>query len=209
MSAERVDVLAVIDADIDARESTLAHLESLHGEDARPVCARISRERIAVAKKARAAIAELLVACAPAASDDGWDDAGYARFKVAFAAVGGDTSALDVHGYVTAKAEDVAIHVLATLGHMPKADDRCRARVVHKHPIGKPPGSGNPPIFCCLKAGHEGPHRCNQGDMSPWFPFRESDEVEFGEPITTCEKCRTAWPCADARAALARVGGAS
>ena len=44
---------------------------------------------VAELREARAAVAELIEACRPAASEDGWDDAGYARFCAALARCGG------------------------------------------------------------------------------------------------------------------------
>lgn len=98
---------------------------------------------------------------------------------------------------------------LAALGHVPKVSDRCTASVKPTPPEDRLPGPQNPPIFCCLKAGHDGPHHCNNGGMTfPSFPFRSTDEVEFREPVTCCAKCRTSWPCPDARAALAQAAPA-
>lgn len=105
--------------------------------------------------------------------------------------------------YAAIEPSDLVLKILAALGHTPKVSDDCTARVVHEYPAGRPPGPQNPPIFCCLKVGHEGPHRCNHGGMTfPSFPFRETDKVEFREPATYCSKCRTVWPCPDAKAAI-------
>lgn len=92
----------------------------------------------------------------------------------------------------------VALRAAAALGHEPKVSDRCTARVVPTPASERPPGPSNPPVWCCLKAGHEGPHRCDGGGMYASLPFRKSDKVEFREPVTLCAKCRTKWPCPDA-----------
>jgi hypothetical protein len=91
--------------------------------------------------------------------------------------------------------------ILDALGHTPKISDRCTAQVVPAK-INKP-GPNNPPIWCCLKAGHEGAHKCNYGGMVLPAPFRDSDEVEFREPVTLCTKCGTRWPCPDTKAVYA------
>lgn len=54
---------------------------------------------------------------------------------------------------------------------------RCSAHVVHPKP--SPPGPGNPPLWCCLREGHGGPHRHDGGGMYPSIPFRENDEVSM------------------------------
>ena len=114
------------------------------------------------------------------------------------------------HWMDMASARVAAKQVLDALGHSPKVSGDCTARVVPLPPEKRPPGSGNPPIFCCLKAGHEGPHHCNHGGMTfPPFPFRASDEVEFREPITVCTKCGTRWPCPDAQKVTAALATAA
>lgn len=81
-------------------------------------------------------------------------------------------------------------------GHTHKPNTRCTAKQVDVVlPIGRPPGPGNPPVFCCLPAGHEGPHKCNHGGMS--IPYVIRGEVEFRDPGSgSCVECRTGWPCA-------------
>ena len=54
---------------------------------------------------------------------------------------------------------------------------RCPAHVIHPKP--SPPGPSNPPIWCCLREGHDGPHRHDGGGMYPSIPFRENDKVSM------------------------------
>jgi hypothetical protein len=96
---------------------------------------------------------------------------------------------------------DETLRVLAALGHEPKVSDNCTAHVVQPPSEDRPPGPANSPVWCVLKAGHEGPHRCSYGTRS--FPFRSSDTVEFRETPTLCATCRTRWPCQEAQKALA------
>ena len=67
----------------------------------------------------------------------------------------------------------------------PPKDARCPARVVH--PKVAAPGPGNPPLWCFLKEGHDGPHRHNGGGAYPSIPFRDTDEVSM-EPLSTQPK---------------------
>jgi hypothetical protein len=92
-----------------------------------------------------------------------------------------------------------ALRALAALGHEPKPNDRCTARVKSVPPEKRPPGPSNPPIWCCLPIGHDGAHRCNGGGAYPSIPFRDTDEIEHRNGFETCSKCGTRWPCADAQ----------
>lgn len=90
--------------------------------------------------------------------------------------------------------------ILHRIGHIHLPDARCRARVkaTPRHLL--PPGAAEVPIFCCLKDGHEGPHRFNHGGMHSSIPFRDTYEVEYREPSCgTCAKCGEAWPCDTAK----------
>lgn len=97
---------------------------------------------------------------------------------------------------MTTKADKLKELILREHVHQPNT--RCTAKVKPpEYPMGRPPGPVNPPIYCCLQAGHEGPHRCDHGGMVPSFPFRASYEVIFREAGPGhCSKCRTGWPCA-------------
>lgn len=91
-----------------------------------------------------------------------------------------------------------ALRALAALGHSPVENTRCMASVNPSPPENRPPGPANPPMACCLKVGHEGPHRYSFG-CGPSVPFRSADDVVFRVPFDTCTKCRTRWPCEDAQ----------
>lgn len=96
-----------------------------------------------------------------------------------------------------------AVAALRALGHFPIPDGRCTAKVKPAPPSNRPPGPGNPPIWCSLPLGHEGPHRHSGGGAYPSVPFRASDEVEHREPFEVCNKCRLRWPCEDAQKVFA------
>lgn len=96
--------------------------------------------------------------------------------------------------------------ILHRLGHVHQPDTHCRARVKPTPAHLRPPGPANPPMWCCLKEGHEGPHRFDHGGMHPSIPFRDTDEVEYRQPSCgDCAKCGEAWPCETARAITVKV----
>jgi len=98
--------------------------------------------------------------------------------------------------------DDPAIKALAALGHTRLANTRCTARYAEVPKEERPPGPKNAPVWCCLPAGHEGPHKCSHGGMHMPFVMRAEQTVE-GEPLPdTCAKCRTRWPCPDAAAVI-------
>lgn len=74
-------------------------------------------------------------------------------------------------------------------------DTRCTARVKDVPKDKRPPGPANPPMWCCLPAGHDGPHKCNFGGMTSPVPFRDSDEIEWlplKSPATSAPRVVTA-----------------
>lgn len=83
MSAS-VDVLAALDL----------HIAAMAAGRTKVPCASLAfyDESRTKFELARAAIAELIEACAPAASDEGWDADGYARFKAALARCRGESN---------------------------------------------------------------------------------------------------------------------
>lgn len=90
--------------------------------------------------------------------------------------------------------------VLSALGHVRVPNTRCTARVAETPPQDRPPGPHNPPMWCCLQEGHEGPHRHNGGGMYRSIPFRDTDEVVMVPLPGHCAKCGSIWPCDDAKA---------
>lgn len=111
------------------------------------------------------------------------------------------------HAHPAQPAQSVDVErLLAALGHVRVPNTRCLARVAKTPPQLRPPGPHNPPIWCCLPAGHDGQHRHNGGGMYPSILFRATDEVVMGDPLPDyCEKCRHIWPCEDAKAITAAI----
>ena len=86
--------------------------------------------------------------------------------------------------------------VLQKLGHIHQPDIGCRARVKELPMEMRPPGPPHPPLWCCLRDGHEGPHKYHGGGYHPPIPFRTTDEIEYREArVGICLKCNKAWPC--------------
>ena len=91
--------------------------------------------------------------------------------------------------------------VLQKLGHIHQPDIGCRARVKELPMEMRPPGPPHPPLWCCLRDGHEGPHKYHGGGYHPPIPFRTTDEIEYREArVGICLKCNKAWPCDTAMA---------
>lgn len=102
-------------------------------------------------------------------------------------------------------ARDAAAKALAALGHVRKPNERCTARYAEVPKEQRPPGPANAPVWCGLRAGHEGPHRCNHGGMTPSFVMRPGQTV-MGDPLPdVCSKCGTRWPCPDAASVIAAM----
>lgn len=93
-----------------------------------------------------------------------------------------------------------AIKALTALGHVRIPSTQCTAREAETPKDQRPPGPANPPYRCCLKRGHEGPHVCNHGGMYPSVIMRQERIIEGPPDVDVCKKCRTGWPCQDAKA---------
>lgn len=94
--------------------------------------------------------------------------------------------------------KDPAIKALEALGHVKVPNTRCTARYKeHPNPA---PGPRSIPVWCDLKAGHDGPHKhCTGHHMT--VMSRES-LIEMKPLPDICQKCGTRWPCKDAEAVL-------
>jgi hypothetical protein len=89
-------------------------------------------------------------------------------------------AALEYGLIAVAEAHSYALHKIdAILSRATPSDTRCTARVKEVPKDKRPSGPANPPKWCCLPAGHDGPHKCNFGGMTAPVPFRDSDEIEW------------------------------
>ncbi|QXE85993.1 hypothetical protein KP003_16760 [Geomonas nitrogeniifigens] len=87
---------------------------------------------------------------------------------------------------------------LTTLGHVRVPNTRCQAR--YKETEQRVSGPRNPPVWCDLKAGHEGPHRHVSGHRS--FIMDRKHLIEMKPLPDLCAKCGTVWPCQDVQTVL-------
>ncbi len=90
--------------------------------------------------------------------------------------------------------EDVVEECLSALGHKRIANSRCTAR--HKRPEDPKGIQRHRPIWCDLTSGHEGP--CKHAAGHHWM-IMDSERIEHIPLADVCEKCRTGWPCAEAK----------
>jgi hypothetical protein len=101
--------------------------------------------------------------------------------------IGGGTAPL------SAEVTGCALRCLAALGHVEVANQRCGARYKDGPRV---PGPQNPPVWCDLTAGHDGPHRHASGHH--WVTMDRLDLIEVKPIPALCAKCGVRWPCADA-----------
>ncbi len=94
--------------------------------------------------------------------------------------------------------KDPAITALAALGHVRVANKRCEAR--YKDSPSDVPGPRNPPVWCDLTTGHEGPHRHVSGHH--WVTMDREHLIEMKPLPDVCQKCGTRWPCKDAETVI-------
>lgn len=96
-------------------------------------------------------------------------------------------------------SKEIALKILEALGHIKAKGSRCTAREERERRVGRP---DSPPRSCTRKSGHEGGCYMVYGtqriNLNPDF-------IVHKELPDICEKCKTAWPCADTITALESV----
>lgn len=85
---------------------------------------------------------------------------------------------------------DAAGIALAALGHVRGVADRCTARYKDQPHVPRPQ---NPPIWCDLRAGHEGPHQ--HATCRGWVIMDREQLIEMRTLPEVCQGCGTKWPC--------------
>lgn len=89
---------------------------------------------------------------------------------------------------------DSATIALEALGHIRIKNERCTAR--YKNTPTTIYGPRNIPVWCDLKAGHDGPHKHVTGHC---FTVMDRESLVEMVPLPDiCQKCGTRWPCKDA-----------